>query len=71
MARPNRHQPHHLPEFLDPPSDPDQLSDEEVAEELLEEEEEVVEEDEEGIVGKHFYQYYKLLDSAQILSSVF
>jgi hypothetical protein len=52
MARPGRHQTQHPPEFLDPPSDPDQLSEEEVAEELLEEEEEVAGEDEEGIVGK-------------------
>jgi hypothetical protein len=52
MARPSRQQPQHLPEFLDPPSDPDQLSEEDVAEELLEEEEEVIEGDEEGIVGE-------------------
>jgi hypothetical protein len=52
MARPSRHQTQHLPDFLDPPSDPDQLSEEEVAAELLGEEEEAVDDDEEGIVGK-------------------
>jgi hypothetical protein len=58
MASGSRHPSHNLPEFLDAPSDPEQLlSDgDDAAEDLLEEaDDEVAEEDEEdGVGGKPF-----------------
>jgi hypothetical protein len=69
MSARNRLPSQHLPpEFLDPPSDPEQLSDEEVPEELLEEE--VAEEDEEGVIGKPFKVSFSVNMLFQASSSI-